>query len=49
MANAERDWNKFRKKVIDQIKKDNVLGNANYGLEDFSTYYHKDANGNDAG
>ena len=39
MSEAERDWNEFKKKVIDNIDDDDILGNAKANLEDFSSYY----------
>lgn len=44
-AQAERDWNEFRKKVIDQIKKDDYLGQARARLQDFYSYYKPDGGG----
>lgn len=41
MSKAERDWNKFRKEVIDMIRDDDVLGNARAQLRDFSSYYNQ--------
>lgn len=38
MAEAERDWNEFKKKVIDQIDDDDILGNAKARIEDLRTY-----------
>lgn len=38
MAEAERDWNEFKKKVIDQIDDDDILGNAKSRIEDLRTY-----------
>jgi chromosome segregation ATPase len=39
MAEAERDFNKFRKKVIDKIEDDDILGNAKADLDDLLTYF----------
>ena len=39
LSQAERDFNQFRKKVIDKIRKDDVLGNTNYLVADLSSYY----------
>lgn len=45
MAEAERDWNDFKKKIIDGIKDDNILGTAKADLEDFYSYYNSNNNG----
>ena len=45
MADAERDWNKFKKQIIDDIEDDDILGNALAGLTDFSSYYKDGGNG----
>jgi len=45
MAEAERDWNEFKKKIIDGIKDDDILGNAMAKLVDFSSYYKEDDTG----
>ena len=44
-AQAERDWNEFRKKVIDKIKEDDYLGQARARLQDFFSYYKPDGGG----
>jgi len=41
MSKAQRDWNKFRKEVIDMIRDDDVLGNMNAELRDFASYYNQ--------
>ena len=45
MAEAERDWNDFKKKIIDGIEDDDILGNAMARLVDFSSYYKEDNTG----
>lgn len=45
LAEAERDWNEFKRKVIDGIKDDDILGNAKARLIDFSSYYKADETG----
>ena len=45
MAEAERDFNEFKKKVIDEIEDDDILGNAFAKLTDFSSYYKPNGNG----
>ena len=39
MAEAERDWNKFKKEVIDDIKNTDILGSTKASLKDISSYY----------
>lgn len=47
MSEAERDWNKFKRKVIDGIDDDDLLANAQGARNDFLSYYRTtDANGN---
>ena len=41
MSKAQRDWNEFRKEVIDMIRDDDVLGNMNAELRDFASYYNQ--------
>lgn len=38
MAQAQRDFNEFRRKVVDQISKTNILGNTKYDVKDLQTY-----------
>lgn len=45
LSQAERDFNEFRKKVIDKIKDDDILGNTKALLKDFSSYYKKGGKG----
>ena len=45
MAEAERDFNEFKKKVIDDIEDDDILGNALAKLTDFSSYYKPNGQG----
>ena len=45
LAEAERDWNEFKKKIIDGIKDDDILGNAAAKLLDFSSYYDENNTG----
>lgn len=45
MSEAERDWNEFKKKIIDGIEDDDILGNAMAKLVDFSSYYKEDNTG----
>ena len=43
MAEAERDWNKWKAKVLDGVKETDILGNAQARLQDFSSYYNQQA------
>ena len=45
LSQAERDFNEFRKKVINKIKDDDILGNTKALLKDFSSYYKKGGKG----
>lgn len=45
VAQAQRDWNQFKTKIIDGIEEDDILGNARAKLLDFSTYYNDEATG----
>lgn len=45
MAEAEREWNEFKKKVIDGIKDEDILGSAKARLQDFYSYYKADNTG----
>ena len=45
IAEAERDWNEFKKDVIDQIDDDDILGNAKVKLADLKTYLNDLDNG----
>ena len=45
LAEAEREWNEFKKKIIDGIKDDDILGNAKASLEDFYSYYNEAGTG----
>ena len=44
-AQVEKDWNEFRKNVIDGIGEDDFLGQAKARLQDFFTYYKEDGGG----
>ena len=45
MSKAERDWNEFKKKVIDGIQDSDILGNARARLTDYGSYYKSDGTG----
>lgn len=45
LAEAERDWNEFKTRIIDGIKEDDILGNAESKLKDFGTYYNAQGTG----
>ena len=40
MNEATRDWNEWKKRAIDGIKKDDILGNSQARLLDFYTYFN---------
>ena len=43
MDQATRDWNQWKKRVIDGIQEDDILGNAKARVLDYSTYYNNAA------
>lgn len=45
LKEAEEDWNEFRKNVLEDIKEDDVLRNAQLNLENFGLYYKDNENG----
>lgn len=45
MAAAERDFNEFKRKVIDEIKDDDILGNAKSKVKDYLSYYDTNESG----
>lgn len=45
MAEAERDWNEFKKKIIDDIDDDDILGNAMAKMLNFDSYYKDSGKG----
>ena len=45
LSEAEKDWNEFKKKIIDDVKDDDILGNATAKLIDFSSYYKENDTG----
>lgn len=47
MAEAERDFNEFKRKVIDGIKDEDILGNTQSKLKDYASYF--DTNGHGVG
>ena len=42
---ATRDWNAWKKRIIDGINENDILGNARARLQDFSTYYNNNNRG----
>ena len=44
LSKAKKDWNQFKKKVIDQVRDNDILGNTKSTLEDFFAYYDKKNN-----
>ena len=47
MSKATKDWNAFRKKVINQVRKDDIVGNANASLQDINAYFNNNGQGVD--
>ena len=45
LKEAELDWNEFKKKIIDNIQDDDILGNAMAKLVDFNSYYKENDKG----
>lgn len=45
LKEAELEWNEFKKKIIDGIKDDDILGNAGARLQDYNAYYKDDGTG----
>lgn len=41
LSKAKKDWNDFKKKIIDQIREDDILGNAESAIENLFAYYDK--------
>ena len=42
---ATKDWNSFRREIIEGLESDDILSNAKASLEDFSSYYNDAATG----
>lgn len=40
LANAKRDWNKFRQDILDEVRDDDILGLNNYRFADLSSYFN---------
>ena len=49
MAEAERDWNEFKTKVIDGIDEDDIIGQTQAKINDFATYYNTSVAGSIVG
>lgn len=45
LSEAEREWNDFKKRIIDGIEEEDILGNTKARLQDFSTYYNTEGTG----
>ncbi len=45
MAEAEREWNEFKNRIIDDIAEDDILGNTQAKLLDYNSYYKDDGTG----
>ena len=43
LANAKRDWNKFKRDVIDEVRDDDILGLNQFRFADLASYFN-DAN-----
>ena len=44
LSQAKRDWDDFKKKVIDQVRDEDILGNVESTLQNFFSYYDKENN-----
>lgn len=44
LSQAKRDWNEFKKKVIDQVREEDILGNTRSTLQNLFSYYDKTNN-----
>ena len=42
LSQATKDWNQFKRKVIDQLRDDDILGNAKADIQDLFAYYNED-------
>ena len=42
LGQATRDWNAFKKKVLDQVRDDDILGGVRSMYDDYSSYYNDD-------
>lgn len=40
LANAKRDWNKFRQDILDEVRDDDILGLNKYRFADLSSYFN---------
>lgn len=40
LANAKRDWNKFKRDIIDEVRDDDILGLNKYRFADLSSYFN---------
>lgn len=45
LKDAEKDWNDFRRNVLEDLKDSDILRNAELDLENFSLYYKENENG----
>ena len=41
LSKAKKDWNDFKKKIIDQIREEDILGNTESAIENLFAYYDK--------
>ena len=40
LANAKRDWNKFKRDILDEVRDDDILGLNKYRFADLSSYFN---------
>ena len=40
LANVKRDWNKFKRDIIDEVRDDDILGLNKYRFADLSSYFN---------
>jgi len=45
MSEATRDWNDFKRRIIDGIKDDDILGTTKAKIKDFFSYYNEEGTG----
>lgn len=45
LAEATKEWNDFKRTIIDGIKEDDILGTAASKLNDYNIYYNQSGNG----
>jgi hypothetical protein len=45
MSEAEKDWNAFKKRIIEGISDEDIIGTAAYNLEDLKSYFNSAGTG----